>query len=71
MKVESLPHTKYGARHANVRTVSRNAVLDEQQGWVYPARLNLWETEIVDSAKYVQLTPGMSVTVDIKPESAR
>ncbi len=66
VKVESFPFTKYGTLHADVRTVSRDAVLDEQQGWVYPARFNLWETEIVVGDKYVQLTPGMSVTVEIK-----
>lgn len=66
IKVESFPFTKYGTLRGDVKTVSRDAVLDENQGWVYPARFNLWETEIVVGNKYVQLTPGMSVTVEIK-----
>jgi len=30
-----------------VRTVSRDAVMDEKQGLIYPARFDLWETEII------------------------
>ncbi len=66
IKVESFPFTKYGTLRGDVKTVSRDAVLDEQQGWVYPARFNLWETEIVVGNKFVALSPGMSVTVEIK-----
>ncbi|MCW8915103.1 MAG: HlyD family type I secretion periplasmic adaptor subunit [Magnetovibrio sp.] len=66
IKVESFPFTKYGTLRGDVKTVSRDAVLDENQGWVYPARFNLWETEIVVGDKFVSLSPGMSVTVEIK-----
>lgn len=66
IKVESFPFTKYGTLRGSVRTVSRDAVMDEKQGLIYPARFDLWETEIIVGNKYVTLTPGMSVTVEIK-----
>jgi len=71
IKVESFPFTKYGTIRGDVRTVSRDAVLDENQGWIYPARFNLWETEIIVGDKYVSLSPGMSVTVEIKTGKRR
>lgn len=71
IKVESFPFTKYGTLRGDVKTVSRDAVLDENQGWVYPARFNLWEKEIIVGEKYVGLTPGMSVTVEIKTGKRR
>ena len=66
IKVESFPFTKYGTLRGDVKTISRDAVLDEKLGWVYPARFNLWEKNIIVGDKYVALTPGMSVTVEIK-----
>ena len=71
IKVESFPFTKYGTLHGDVKTVSRDAVLDENQGWIYPARFNLKTTEILVGDKYVTLSPGMSVTVEIKTGKRR
>jgi len=71
IKVESFPFTKYGTLHGDVKTVSRDAVLDENQGWIYPARFNLNTTEILVGDKYVTLSPGMSVTVEIKTGKRR
>jgi HlyD family type I secretion membrane fusion protein len=71
IKVESFPFTKYGTLRGDVKTVSRDAVLDEKQGWVYPTRFNLWETQMIVGDKYVSLTPGMSVTVEIKTGKRR
>jgi HlyD family type I secretion membrane fusion protein len=66
IKVDSFPFTKYGTIRGDVKTVSRDAVLDENQGWVYPARFNLWETEIIVGNKPVSLSPGMTVMAEIK-----
>lgn len=71
IKIDSFPFTKYGTLNGNVKTVSRDAVLDEKQGWVYPARFNLWETEIIVGDKYVKLSPGMTVTAEIKTGKRR
>ena len=71
IKVESFPFTKYGTLRGDVKTVSRDAVLDETQGWIYPARFNLWTTEMLVGDKYVTLSPGMSVTVEIKTGKRR
>ena len=66
IKVESFPFTKYGTLRGQVRSVSRDAIMDDKQGLIYPARFTLWETEIIVGDRYVALTPGMSVTVEIK-----
>lgn len=71
IKVDSFPFTKYGTIRGDVKTVSRDAVLDEQQGWVYPARFNLWETEMIAGDKFVPLSPGMTVMVEIKTGKRR
>ena len=71
IKIESFPFTKYGTLRGDVKTVSRDAVLDENQGWIYPARFTLLETQMLVGNKYVTLTPGMSVTVEIKTGKRR
>lgn len=47
-------------------SLSRDSIEDEQQGLVYPARISMSKTEIQSGDKMVDLTPGMSVTVEIK-----
>ena len=66
VKVEAFPFTKYGTLPGSVLTVSRDAVLQENQGWLYPARFSLAQTEILADEKYIPLTSGMAVTVEIK-----
>lgn len=71
VKVDSFPFTKYGTIDAQVKTMSRDAVLDEQQGWVYPARFTLAAHDILVEDKRVSLSPGMTVMVEIKTGKRR
>lgn len=71
IKIDSFPFTKFGTLNGTVETVSRYSVLDEKLGWVYPASFNLFETEILVGNKYVQLSPGMTVTAEIKTGKRR
>ncbi len=66
IKVDSFPFTKYGTIEGDVLSLSRDSIEDEQQGLVYPARISMSKTEIQSGDKMVDLTPGMSVTVEIK-----
>jgi len=66
IKIDSFPFTKYGTIHGSVLSLSRDSIEDEQQGLVYPARISMGRTQIQSGNKMVELTPGMSVTVEIK-----
>jgi hemolysin D len=47
-------------------TISKDAASDERLGLIYPSRLKLAKTSMHIDAKDVDLSPGMSVTVEIK-----
>lgn len=66
IKVDSFPFTKYGTIEGGVLSLSRDSIEDEKQGLVYPARISMATTEMQSGDKMVELTPGMSVTVEIK-----
>jgi hemolysin D len=66
IKIDSFPFTKYGTIHGTVLSLSRDSIEDEQQGLVYPARISMNRTDIQSGDKMIELTPGMSVTVEIK-----
>ncbi len=71
VKVDAFPFTRYGILDATLRTVSRDAVADERRGWVYSARLALEEDSIAVGGEQVRLTPGMTVTVEIRTGERR
>lgn len=66
IKIESFPFTKYGTIDGIVRHVYGDAVEDEQNGPAYPARITMARTTMLVGTKTVKLTPGMSVTLEIK-----
>lgn len=71
IKVESFPFTKYGLIQGSMRQVSADAVADEQQGLVYPARVSMERDKILVQDRWVQLGPGMAVTVEVKTGQRR
>ena len=71
VKVESFPFTKYGLIDGEVRQVSADAVNDEEQGLVYPSRVTMQRDKILVDDRWVQLTPGMAVTVEVKTGNRR
>ncbi len=66
IKVEAFPFTKYGAIDGKVLTLSSDAVPNENTGLVYAARVLMEKARIEVNNKEVSLTPGMSVTVEMK-----
>ena len=71
VKVESFPFTRYGTVAGTVRVVSRDAVADDSQGLVYPARVAMARTTIRSGEADVALGPGMAVTVEIRTGERR
>ncbi|HIP69464.1 MAG TPA: hypothetical protein EYH06_12905 [Chromatiales bacterium] len=66
VKVDAFPFTKYGIIDAEVLTVSNDAVENEKLGWVFTARVKLNKNNIRVENKPIRLTPGMSVSAEIK-----
>ncbi len=72
IKVESFPFTRYGIIEGKVLSLSRDAVPLEKVGYVYAARVSMAKSSVrVENDKDVTLTPGMTVTVEIKTGSRR
>ena len=71
MKVESFPYTRYGYLEGIVETVSHDAAQDENLGLVFPARVKLDQTHLAIDGVRVALTPGMSLSVEVKTGKRR
>ena len=71
VKLETFPYTKYGVIEGTVIDVSSDAVQDEQLGFVYPTRVALAKATMEVNGKTVNLTPGMTATVEIKTGTRR
>lgn len=71
VKVETFPFTKYGTINAKVVNVSTDAVSDEKQGLIFPAKVALERATIRVENKVVNLSPGMAVTVEVKTAKRR
>jgi len=66
VKVEAFPFTKYGIIDAELLNVSFDAIPDEQLGLVYKMRVALKESVINVGDRFIDLVPGMNVTVEVK-----
>lgn len=66
VKVETFNFTKYGSLDGEVLHVSNDAIQDENLGLVYAARVALKQHSLRVEDKFVNLSPGMAVTVEIK-----
>ena len=71
VKVESFPYTRYGYLEGTVESVSHDAAQDEKMGLVFPARVKLSNASLVIDGVSVMLTPGMSLSVEIKTGKRR
>ncbi len=65
IKVETFPFTKYGTIDGEIKTVSTDAVANEELGLVYLAQVSMAKTTMWVNDKLVNLTPGMAVTVEV------
>jgi hemolysin D len=71
VKIDTFNFTKYGTIDAKVITISSDAVNDEKLGLIYPAKILLESTKVQVGNKWVNLSPGMSVTVEVKTGKRR
>ena len=58
IKLETFPFTRYGTIEAEVRSVTADAVNDEQKGAIFPSPLTLKRSSIVADGKRGNLSPG-------------
>ncbi|MDU9394070.1 HlyD family type I secretion periplasmic adaptor subunit [Pseudomonas sp. zfem002] len=68
VKVETFTFTKYGTVEGEVLSVSNDAIEDEKRGLIYSSRVRLLKDYIRVRDQQVALSPGMSVTVEIKTD---
>ncbi|AVX38162.1 HlyD family type I secretion periplasmic adaptor subunit [Yersinia massiliensis] len=71
VKVDSFPYTRFGTLSGEVKHVSRDAMEDQQLGFVFPARIRLHSDTLVVEGKPVRLSAGMAVSVEIKTGQRR
>lgn len=69
VKLEAFPFTRFGNIPGHVETISSDAIEDERMGLVFAARIRLDRAQIDRGDRVVPLTPGMSVTADIRTGS--
>ncbi|WP_295485196.1 HlyD family type I secretion periplasmic adaptor subunit [uncultured Pseudomonas sp.] len=68
VKVETFTFTKYGTVPGEVVSVSNDAIEDEKRGLIYSSRVRLLQDYIEVGEHQVALSPGMSVTAEIKTD---
>lgn len=71
IKIDAFPFTKYGVVDGNVLWVSNDAIEHEQFGLVFSLRADMAQSKININGKPVNLTPGMSVILEVKTGSRR
>jgi hemolysin D len=71
IKVETFQFTKYGTLHARVASVSHDAINDEKRGLIYSTRVRMDKSTLLVDGTEVRLSPGMSVSVEVKTSQRR
>ena len=71
IKLETFPFTKYGVIDGKIIHIAQNAVADENLGLVYPAKIEMSKSHIMVRGKKINLSPGMSLTAEIKTGKRR
>ncbi|POZ61917.1 HlyD family type I secretion periplasmic adaptor subunit [Chromobacterium alticapitis] len=71
VKVETFPYTRYGYLTGKIIKVSNDATQDKKLGLVFSARIRLNQSRIKVENKWVNLSPGMAVTVEVKTGQRR
>lgn len=66
IKIEAFPYTYYGYVTGTVSSVSNDAVPDRSHGLNFTARIHLKTSRIHAGKRWINLTPGMAVTAEIK-----
>jgi len=71
VKIDAFPFTKYGLIEATLEHLSNDAIADEDLGLVYKAQVKLSKLSLQVEGKEVRLSPGMTVTAEIKTGKRR
>ena len=71
IKVDTFNFTKYGVIDAELSDLSNDAIQDEKLGLVYKARLTPAKSELTINDKLINLSPGMTVTAEVKTGQRR
>ncbi len=71
VKIDSFPYTRYGYLTGTVESVSHDAAQDEKLGLVFPSRVRLHGSSFLIDGVRVNLTPGMSLSVEVKTGKRR
>jgi hemolysin D len=71
VKIDTFNFTKYGLIDAEISSISNDAIQDENLGLVYSARFKLNKEELQVEDRMVRLSPGMSVTAEVKTGKRR
>lgn len=71
VKLEAFSYTKYGTVPGHVVHVSRDAIQDEKKGWLYSVKIALDRSTLDVDGRVVRLSPGMTVTADIRTGERR
>lgn len=66
VKIEAFPYTRYGYLTGSVISVSNDAVQDKKLGLTFVAHIRLPTNRILANGTWINLTPGMEVTAEIK-----
>ncbi|NVZ67266.1 HlyD family type I secretion periplasmic adaptor subunit, partial [Pseudomonas gingeri] len=71
VKVETFTFTKYGTVEGELISVSNDAIEDEKRGLIYSSRIRLKTDHLRVAGQDVMLSPGMSVTAEVKTDQRR
>ena len=71
VKIDAFPFTKYGVIAAELTDLANDAITDEVKGLVYKAKVTLRESRIRVDQNWVNLSPGMTVTAEVKTGTRR
>ena len=66
IKIDAFPFTQYGVIDGRVTSVSSDAMDHEKLGLVFAMRADMAHSQINVNGKQVNLSPGMSVSVEVK-----
>lgn len=66
VKIDAFPYTRYGYMNGTITEVSNDAVQDKKLGLTFPVRIRLTTNRIHVDNRWITLTPGMTVTADIR-----
>lgn len=66
IKIDAFPFTKYGVIDGQVLSITNDAIQHEQLGLVFSMRTSMKKSDININGKMVNLSPGMSVMVEVK-----